>query len=388
MIKRVLHTEIMDLAASFPCVAILGPRQTGKTTLAKALAKQLKKDTIYLDVEKPSDALKLQDAEAYFNYNKHKCIIIDEIQFMPHLFSILRPAIDAYKKPNRFIITGSASPALVKGVAESLAGRIAYTELTPIGLMELPKKISLQKHWFLGGFPDAITAANYVKAKQWLDNFIKSYIERDLNQLFHIELSTSLIKNFWRMLANNNSGIWNSESYARALSVTGPTTNRYLDYLEGAYLVRRLYPWYNNANKRLVKSPKVYIRDSGLLHRLADVESVDTLSGNVLIGASWEGYVIEQIIQVLPNKYLPFFYRTQDGAEVDLLLVKGNKVHIAIEIKLHANASPKRGFYESIKVLQPKHSFVLSMDSDYYPTKENVYFCNLKYFLTDLLPKI
>lgn len=387
MIQRHLYNEIVKLLKQFPSVAILGPRQTGKTTLAKSLAQQSKKETIYLDLEKPSDQLKLQDAESFFDNHKKKCIFIDEIQIMPHLFSILRPAIDEYRKPNRFIITGSSSPALVRGVSESLAGRIAYTELTPIGFTELPNKISLSKHWFVGGFPDALTAISIAKSIQWLDSFIKSYIERDLNQLFHIELSVSLVRNFWRMLANNNGSILNAENYARALSVTGPTINRYLDYLEGAYLVRRLLPWFSNINKRLIKSPKIYIRDSGLLHRLADIASMDALEGNVLIGASWEGYVIEQIAQALPSYLSMFYYRTQDGAEVDLVLVKQQKVVSCIEIKLKAQ-NPQKGFYESIKTLQPKQSFVLAKNATFFSLGDNVFSTDLTYFMTTILQKI
>ena len=387
MIKRILYKEIVGLVKHFPCVAILGPRQIGKTTLAKLLAKENKKPTLYLDVEKPSDKLKLADAENYLAFHKDKCIIIDEIQFMPELFQVLRPLIDEHRKAGRFIITGSASPALVKGVSESLAGRIAYTELTPIGLMEIPKTITLQSHWFRGGFPKSLTARTYALSKQWLNYFIKSYIERDLNQLFNIELSTVTIRNIWRMLANNTSGIWNAETYSRALGVTSPTVNTYLDYLEGAYLIRRLHPWYVNANKRLIKSPKVYIRDTGLLHRLVDIESYDDLTGNTLIGASWEGYVIEQIAQVLPQQLTMYYYRTQDGAEVDLVLVKANKVAATIEIKLN-NITPTKGFYESNKVLEPKVSYIICKQTDYYKSKHDVYYIGLVQFLKTELQKI
>jgi uncharacterized protein len=381
MVKRLLEAEIVKQIKLFPCVAILGPRQTGKTTLAKKIATAQKKATIYLDIEKPSDRLKLADAETYLDFHKDKCVVLDEIQYMPELFSILRPLIDENRKPGRFIITGSASPALVRGVSESLAGRIAYTELTPIGFHELPSTISLQKHWFRGGFPDALTAKTDTVSINWINNFIKSYIERDLNQLFNINLTTSLVRNFWQMIAHNDGGILNTENYARALSVTAPTVHRYLDYLEGAYLIRRLHPWFVNINKRLVKAPKIYIRDSGLLHRLANIDDMDDLKGNTLIGASWEGYAIEQIAQALPPSISMFYYRTHNGAEMDLVLVSRNKVCAAIEIKLKQSATPSKGFYESVKTLQASKCFIISPYGETYPIDKNIFHCSLSNFI-------
>ncbi|MBO9617824.1 MAG: ATP-binding protein [Niabella sp.] len=388
MIQRKLEAAILKLLKQFPAVAILGPRQVGKTTLAKKVLKLSGKKNVYLDLERPTDQLKLADAEAYLEFQNDKCVVLDEVQYMPELFSILRPLIDEKRKPGRYLLTGSASPSLVKGVSESLAGRIAYTELPPIGLTELPKSISLQKHWFRGGFPAALTAQTNTGSIEWLDHFIKSYIERDLNQFFHVALNPLIIRRFWQMLAYNNGGILNAGNFARALGITNPTVQRYLDYLEGAYLIRSLQPWFVNINKRLVRSPKIYIRDSGLLHRLAQVNSMEELRGNVLIGASWEGYVVEQIAQAAPAHLSLFFYRTHNGAELDLLLVKKNKPHAAIEIKVNTSAQPSRGFYESIDTLKPAKSFIIAPSGEAYPAANGTVRCNLKHFLMAELPKL
>jgi len=281
----------------------------------------------------------------------------------------------------RFILTGSASPNLIKGISESLAGRIAYTELNPIGLQELPRNIARTKHFFYGGFPTPLTLKDSERSIEWLDYFIKSYIERDLSMLYDVQINSKVVRNFWQMLANNNASLWNAETYARALGITAPTVNRYLDFLEGAYLVRRLQPWYANNNKRLVKSPKVYLRDSGLLHRLADVFNLEELYGNVLLGSSWEGYAIEQIVATLPSNIKPYFYRTHSGAEIDLVLTKQNKPYMAIEIKLNSLSKPKKGFYEAIKDLKPTKSLVISRDSETYTNNDGIIFTSLYDFI-------
>jgi len=388
VIHRDLYSDINSLVKKFPAVAILGPRQIGKTTLAKKIARESKKETIFLDVEKPSDRLILEDAEIFFAENKNKCIVLDEVQFMPELFSVLRPMIDEHRKNSRFILTGSASPDLVQGVSESLAGRIAYTELTTFNTLELPTRISLVKHWFRGGFPDALLAKTDKDVLSWLDNFIKSYVERDLNILFKQSFTATLVRNFWRMLAFNNGGILNASDYARSLGVSAPTVMRYLEFLEGAFLVRRLEPFYANVNKRILRSPKIYIRDSGLLHRLADINNINNLRSNILLGNSWEGFVIEQILQRLPAGILPFYYRTHDGAEIDLVLVKQNKVHIAIEIKYGSNKSPSKGFYNSLQDLKPKKAFVIRYGGRTFTTKNSVVSCSFKSFMEDFLSKI
>lgn len=389
MIRRQLQQHLIHLLKEYPAIAVLGPRQVGKTTLVKEIAKrQNKKPMLYLDIEKPSDVRKLTDAEAFFDLNKNNCTILDEVQLMPELFSILRPTIDEYRKAGRFILLGSASPNLMKGVSETLAGRIAYIELPPIGLLELPKQIKQNKHWFRGGFPTPLLAKSDESSIKWMDNFIKSYLERDLSLIFNIDFSSSIMKNFWSMLAHANGNIWNAEVFARSLGITATTVNRYADYLEAAFIIHRLPAFFINAKKRLVKAPKVYIRDSGLLHRLIDIQNTDDLLGNIIVGASWEGYVLEQIKQNLPTPIRLFYYRTHAGAECDIVLVKGIKALACIEVKFSNSPSISKGFFETIKDLKPKYKFIITPSSDEYPYKENILTTSLFKFLKNHLPNI
>ncbi|SFG65774.1 ATP-binding protein [Pedobacter insulae] len=365
MISRNLQSILLDKLKKTPAIAILGPRQVGKTTLAKQL-KSDKQENLYLDMENPNDQNKLQDAFSYLTLHKDSRIIIDEIQLMPQLFAILRPLIDANRIAGRFILLGSASPILVKGVSESLAGRIAYTELTPIGITELNTSLGYKNNWFRGGFPEALLATNNEDAIEWLNDFIRSYVERDLATLFGVTLSPVTLRNFWSMLAHSNGNLLNAEVFARSLGVSATTVMKYLDFLEGAYMVRRLQPWFINAKKRLVKSPKTYIRDTGILHRLLNIASFDALFGHPGVGASWEGYVVEQIFQAKPNHLDLFFYRTQAGAECDLLLVQGITPIACIEIKLSNSPVVSRGFVNCIQDLAPKYSFIITPESDTY----------------------
>jgi uncharacterized protein len=293
MITRSLQHFVEQKLKQSPAVAILGPRQVGKTTLARTLAQGEEKTFTYLDIENPRDKAKLQDAYSFLEKLADQCVVVDEIQLMPELFSLLRPLIDQHRIPGRFILLGSASPSLVKGVSESLAGRISYVELTPVGLQELPDGFDRDTHWFRGGFPEALLADNDKEAKEWLDDFIKSYVERDLAYLFGVELVPATLRNFWSMLAHSSGNIWNAETFARSLGITAPTVLRYAGFLEGGYLIRKLQPWFVNAKKRLIKSPKVYIRDTGILHRLLGIPNLADFYGHPAVGASWEGYVIE-----------------------------------------------------------------------------------------------
>jgi predicted AAA+ superfamily ATPase len=389
MIKRTFSERLKLLLKHNPAVALLGPRQAGKTTLAKQVAKEYGNDAVYLDLESNRDLRKLDDAHTFLDGNKNKLVIIDEVQTLPHLFRELRPLIDALRKPERFLLLGSASPVLVKGVSETLAGRVAYLELTPFNLLEVtPKPVSQEIFWLRGGFPPSLLAEEIVISVNWRRSFLKSYIQTELSQLFHVDLTPVIIQNFWQMLAHFNGGIWNANTFAGSLGVTAPTVRRYLDYMEGAFLVRRLNPWFVNAKKRLVKSPKVYLRDSGILHALLNIDETNELYGHPGAGASWEGFVTEQIISMLPENIRPFYYRTHQGAEADLVFVKGIKPIASVEIKLTNAPAVSKGFFESIKDLKTKMNFVITPGSDSYVTSENIQVCSVKSFIEDYINEL
>lgn len=389
MVPRLVIPFIETLLTEFPAIALIGPRQVGKTTLAQGLIKKRRQKFLYFDLENDADMARLTDVGFLFAQYPDHCIVIDEVQRMPSLFTKLRPVIDSNRRNGRFILTGSASPDLVKGVSQSLAGRIAFAEMSPLNLLEASKsKISQQRHWFRGGFPLALTAANDNASSRWMENFIRTYIERDLANLFGVQLSEKIMRNFWYMLASNNGSIWNAEVYAKALGVTSPTVKRYLDFLEGAFLIRQLPAWYVNAKKRLVKSPKVYLRDSGLLHVLNRINTPQDLPLHLAVGSSWEGYVIEQIYQLKPNHIDLYYYRTHHGAECDLLLVKGLKPVMAVEIKHSATPSVSKGFYSVMDDLKIAQGHIIMPKDGIKPLDDRVRFGSLISFVSTVLPNL
>jgi hypothetical protein len=389
MIPRLVYSDLRDCLAEFPAVAILGPRQVGKTTLAKQLAAESGKSAIYLDLERPSDREKLGDAETYLSNHNDKCVIIDEVQTLPHLYATLRPLIDEHRVPGRFLLLGSASPALVKGVSESLAGRVAYVELGQINISEaLQYGIPMDKHWFRGGFPEALLATSNKQFNRWSEYFVRSYVERDMEFIFGVEFSQPVLRNLWNMLAHLNGTVLNKDSLARSLGITSPTVSRYLDYMEGAFLVNRLPAWFVNAKKRLVKSPKIYLRCSGLVHQLVGLNDFEQLQGHPVVGGSWEGYVVEQIQQLKSVGIALFYYRTQNGAEADIVLVKGITPIACIEIKYSNAPQISAGFYTSIADLKTKHNFVITPATETYPLKDKIMVCNLSDFIKNYLPSL
>ncbi|WP_075348659.1 ATP-binding protein [Algoriphagus marinus] len=378
MVKdRLIFPLLKEYLSIFPAVGLLGPRQLGKTTLVKNL--KLEKDSIYIDLEKASDRAKLVDAELFLKGQADKTVILDEIQLMPELFAELRSLIDEQREPGRFILLGSASPDLIRSSADSLAGRIGYLELKPFFLGEIEDS-EFEKLWIRGGFPLSFLAKTDRESQIWRQNFIKTYLERDLAQ---IGLSTDprLVERFWIMLANAQGGIWNGESFARALGITRPTVNRYLEFLEGSFMVRVLQPYHHNIKKRLVKSPKVFIRDSGLLHALTGINSMEALQNLVQIGASWEGFVIEQITATFGDQYEYYFYRTHQGAECDLLLVKNGIVKTAIEIKNTLSPKLTKGLQISMEDTGAEKGIVICRIGEGYPLSDKVRAMGLPEFL-------
>jgi len=362
MFTRKKEADIIKSLTNFPVVGVLGPRQCGKTTLVKKLSDKFSKPTIYLDMESSRDRSVLNDPELYFNQHAEECVILDEIQLYPELFPILRSVIDRDKKPARFIIIGSSSPKLLRKSNESLAGRVSYHELTPFLITEIKNK---DKHRIWGGFPDCFLSDSDEFSYEWLQNYIQSYTERELPQL-GLKTSASNIYKLLRMLAHSHSQLLNINQLSKSLGISATSVKNYVDFLSEAFIIRLLQPYYHNTKKRLVKAPKIYIRDTGIFHALIGISNKQELEFNPQLGDSWEGYVVEQIINHLPKNIEPMFYRTQHGNEVDLLLVKGQKVLAAIEIKNTLSPKPSRGFRISIEELSPeKKVSVVPSDENY-----------------------
>ncbi|MFH1729490.1 MAG: ATP-binding protein [Pseudomonadota bacterium] len=369
-ITRHLEEKIKNHLQDYPVVALLGPRQVGKSTTAKKIIK----DNIYLDLELPSDLNKLTDAEAYFEQNKNKLICLDEIQQAPNIFKIIRAMVDKTNNAGQFLILGSASRDLIKQSSETLAGRISYLELTPFSILEI-KKENIRKHWSRGGLPLSFLAKSKELSYNWRINYIRSFLERDIPQLgFNIPAKT--LQRFWTMLAHVHAQTLNASKLADSMGVSSHTIKSYIDILEQTFLVRTLLPYEKNIKKRIIKSPKVYLRDSGLLHALLGIEDENDLFGNPIYGASWEGYCIENILTNL-NKYNAYFYRTSHGAEIDLILEKGEN-KIAIEFKSSKSPKLSKGFYSSSKEIQPTDSYIVAPVDSSYPYGKGITVIGLK----------
>lgn len=387
MIYRSLTQKITSDLAFFPIVAVVGPRQTGKTTLASVLELPDDKQFLYLDLEWEEDRIRLtSDAGAYLLQNEHKCVIIDEVQILPGLFPILRSLVDRKREAARFMLLGSASPELLRNSAESLAGRIAYHELTPFLLSEIWDAQVLRKHWFRGGFPNAFLAPDDELAKNWLQQFTTTFIERDLVQVIGKEANAGSMLRFMRMLGHLHGQILNASDISRNLNIATQTVSRYLDLLETAFLIRRLEPYYVNMGKRLIKSPKFYYRDSGIYHSITRIRSMEELYTHPGLGASWEGYVIEEIYRTAGKNCEYFYYRTVQGAEVDLVLLTPKNEKVCIEIKHDNIPSVSKGFFNSLKDLNPDYSFVITPEATSYQRSDGVYITNIRDFLHKYLP--
>ena len=350
MIYRLAEARISDLLTRFPAVAVLGPRQVGKTTLARRLVEELGAAAVYLDLELPSHRAKLSDPELYFSSQEDRLVVLDEIQRMPGLFEVLRGVIDERRRQGRrhrqFLLLGSASIDLLQQSSETLAGRIAYSELTPLLAEEVAtkKRGDWDRLWLRGGFPDSFLAADEAASVEWREEFIGTYLERDI-PLLGPRIPAETLRRFWTMLAHEQGTLLNAASVAGAIGVSGQTVGRYLDLMVDLLLVRRLPPWSKNAGKRLVRSPKVYVRDSGLVHALLGLRDLDAVLGHPVTGGSWEGFVIENLLAAAPSGTSACFYRTAVGAEIDLVLDLPPKERWAIEIKRSSAPVLSKGFY-------------------------------------------
>ncbi len=360
-IPRIVQDRVERALTRSPAVAILGPRQCGKSTLAKKIIAET--SAIYLDLQDRVDRNKLNEPELFFDRYRDRLICLDEIQMLPEFFSVLRSEIDRDRRPGRFLILGSASRDLIKQSTESLAGRIAYIDLTPFLQKEVAAKLSWSDLWLRGGFPESALAENDDDSFAWRRDFIRTFMERDIPNLgFHIPVPT--MERLWLLLAHYHGQTVNFHKLAAAADISTPTLKKYLAILEQTYMIRQLPPAAVNLKKRLVKSPKIYLRDSGILHALLDIEEYDFLLANPAAGASWEGFVIENIIAGY-EQFRPSFLRTSNGAEIDLLLERGGRFHL-FECKLSKAPKPSRGFYELVNSIQPESASIIAPVDEAY----------------------
>ncbi|TCN17271.1 ATP-binding protein [Sinorhizobium americanum] len=372
MIERHVTTKLTELVDTYPAVALIGPRQVGKTTLALALAER--RPSVYLDLESDADRAKLSEPELYLEQHVDKLVILDEVHRLPNLFQNLRGLIDRARRSGRragqFLLLGSASIDLLKQSGETLAGRIAYLEMHPINGLEVAEK-DIIPLWVRGGFPDSFLATNDRTSQRWRQDFIRTYLERDIPQ-FGPRIPAETLRRFWTMLAHHQSGLLNAAEFARALGVDGKTVASYLDLLVDLLLVRRLEPWHSNVGKRLVKSPRVYVRDSGITHTLLGLGNHEQILGHPVAGASWEGFVIESLSAAAPYGSHLNFYRTAAGAEIDLLITPPGARPWAIEIKRSLAPKVEKGFHLACEAINPEKRLVVYPGAEIFPLMNGV----------------
>lgn len=388
MITRRLETKIREALHRSPSVALIGPRQVGKTTIALNISETA--PSVYLDLENRLDLEKIRDIAAFHENNRGKLIILDEVQRLPQVFAPLRGIIDKERRKGNkfgeFLFLGPASIDLLQQSSESLAGRIAYIELYPVDVLEYAADSieNINKLWLRGGFPESLLASSEPYSLDWRQDFIKTYLERDIPQLGpHIPAET--LERFWTMLAHNQGAVLNASQLARNLEVSSVTVGRYLDLMVDLLLVRRLQPWTFNIGKRLVRSPKVYIRDSGIAHALLNIDTYNNLLGHPVVGGSWEGFVIENILAVVPSRVQPFYYGTPGGAEIDLILEFSSTEKWAIEIKRSSSPSLSKGFHIACTDVKPQRRFVVYSGKDRFTMSENITAISLSDLMREIL---
>lgn len=369
MFSRIAQPALATALTWSPAVAILGPRQIGKTTLARALL-ETHPNALYLDLESPQDRAALGYGPLFLQAHADQLIILDEVQHTPEIFSVLRGEIDRARRPGRFVLLGSASFELLRQ-SQSLAGRLSLIDMFPLLIDEVGSDLStLQSLWLRGGFPPSFTALNEQASWRWREAFIRHLLHTDLPAL-GLRVDATSLSRFWRMLAHLHGQLFNASAVANSLDVSAPTVNRWLDHMVGALLVRKLEPFHANLGKRLVKSNKVYVRDSGLLHSLLGLTSVADLQGHPMAGASWEGFVIDHIAAHLPAGASMSFYRTAAGAELDVVVEAGLK-RIGFEIKFSVAPKVSKGFWQSLQDVRPHQTFIVAPVQQRWPFADGV----------------
>jgi uncharacterized protein len=372
MIIRQLFDPLIEALREAPAACLLGPRQAGKTTLALEVAGQL--GGLYLDLESEQDQAKLQEPEAYLSRHLDKLVILDGVHRVPGLFPVLRGLIDrarrAGTRTGRYLLLGSAALALLRQSGESLAGRVRFLELAPFTVLE-PTGYALEALWLRGGFPESLLAASDARSLRWRQDFIRTYLERGIPQ-FGPRIASETLRRFWTMLAHRQGAPLNVAELARSLGGDAKTVSRYLDLLVDLFLARRLMPWHANIGKRLVKAPRLYLRDSGFVHALLGIGDRDTLLGHPVVGASWEGFVIETLLVCAPEGVAAHYYRASGGAEIDLLLTFPSGERWAVEVKRSLTPRAERGFHAACEDLSPSRRFVVYPGAERFPLLANV----------------
>jgi len=364
MIRRHLEARLRLALRRFPVVALVGARQVGKTTLARAIAAG-RSGAVVLDLERPSDVARLADPEGYLAPLADRLVVLDEVQRLPGLFPVLRVLVDARRRPGRFLLLGSAAPDLRRQSGESLAGRILHLELPPLTVPEVGARHA-RRLWLRGGFPESFRARSDADSYRWREAFVSTLLERDLPQL-GVRVPAGNLRRFWQMLAHSHAQLWSGSKIAASLGVTAPTVRHYLDILAATFMVRELQPYHANLRKRLVKTPKVYLRDSGLLHALLGIRTLDELAGHPACGASWEGWVVEQILALAPEGSLASFYRTAAGAEIDLVLERPGRPLMAFEIKRTTAPALTKGLRAAVDDLRLKQTYIVCPVTERFP---------------------